>query len=506
MATLLSATIYFVILTNLLHSTLEVGIVTALNILIWFLVAICILAQPIVNQTPIPAPLAVLKFVPELLARNDRSGAIGVFKASVILALILGLGVTGFLIALPFLMIPLLGGSAVLPIFVQLAGLDVLIISVGQVALATVVALGETKVATRYIWIWSIVRYGLASILLVPLEINGVLAGWILGDLWLVFCSLKRSLRGIGIDPAPSDFSFTEFIRYSLYNLIAALMGFAINQADRLFILTTQGLSHLAVYNVAIVASSIAASAPLSLVMIMLPAVATLYASKKMDDLHWLVRSYTRYVSILVMPIAFGLAAVMEIPLRIFGQDYVSGVIPAVVVSVASGLTAFNMVHASALIALGRLRWYTVANLLGLGGLLVVTAALTPLLGLIGPALGRSSLMIIAAMVYALATLRTGVFEFDWRAYFISIACSTLMAGVVFSAFSLFHTFYAKIAALPLFVVLGVGTYLGSMRVCHLLMPSDIDFIRNLTPRRFHRYLPLIAKLAGVKYVLNRQA
>jgi cadmium resistance protein CadD (predicted permease) len=80
------------------------------------------------------------------------------------------------------------------------------------------------------------------------------------------------------------------------------------------------------------------------------------------------------------------------------------------------------------------------------------------------------------------------------------------MAGVVYGVFSLLLTFYAKIAALPFLIVLGVGTYLGSLRVSRLLSPTDIDFVRNLMPQRFHRYLPLIAKLAGIKYVLNREA
>ena len=503
MAALLAGSVYFIFLTNLLHSTLEVGIVTALNIMIWFLVTICVLAQPIINQTPIPAPLAVLKFVPELLARNDRSGAAGVIRASVILALIIGLTVASVLITLPSLVIPLLGGSAVLPNFVQLAGLDVVVVSIGQVGLAAVIALGDTRAATRSIWIWSITRYASASILLIPWGINGVLVGWILGDFSLVFFSLKKSLYENGAASAPSNFK--QFITYNAYNLIAALMGFTITQADRLFTLTTQGLSHLAVYNIAIVSSSIVSSVPLTLVTVMLPAVASLYASKKMVDLHFFIRSYTRYTSLLVMPIAFGLAAVIEIPLRIFGPEYVSGAVPAVITSIASGLTALSAVYASALLALGKLRWYTVANLAGLIGLVVVTAILTPILGLNGPALGRACLMMIATVIYGLATLRAGVYEFDWRVYVASIACSTVMAIAVFGALSLFQTFNTKIAALPLLIFLGAGTYLISIRACRLLSRNDVDFIRNLTPRRFHQYLPIIAKLAGVKYVLNEQ-
>lgn len=500
MVTLLAGMVYFVIMTNLFRSTIEVGVVTALNIWIWFVVTFCILATPIVNQNPIPAPLAVLKFIPELLAKNERAAAVLVLRSSVWVALILGLIAGGFLIISPSLFTPLLGGSAVLPNFVQLAGVDVIAVSVGQVGLAAVIALGETRAATRYIWIWAIVRYTFASVLLLPLGVVGVLVGWIVGDLSLVYFSLRRSLRGANAPSHTSAFSFRELISYSAYNLTAALIGFTISQADRFFTLATQGLSPLAVYNVAIVASSIASSAPYALVTVMLPAVAALYASNKMGEFHRLIRSYTRYLSILVMPVAFGLAAVMEIPLRIFGPAYTSGAAPAIIVSIAAGLTALSAIYASALIAMGKMRWFTAANLLGLGGFFVVTSYLTPILGLSGPAFGRAALMIIASIIYAFAAFRAGVFELDLRAYLVSVVCSTIMGILVFTAISLLHSFYARISALPLLIVFGFLTYLGLIRVCRLVSRDDLEFIRAITPRAFQRFLPIIARLVGVRY------
>ena len=499
MVTLLTGMIYFVIMTNLFHSTVEVGVVTVLNILIWFLVTFCVLATPIANQNPVPAPLAVLKFVPELLAKNERFAAVRVLRASVWVALILGFAIGGFLIISPSILIPLLGGSAVLPDFVRLAGVDVIVVSVGQVGLAAVIALGETGAATRYIWIWAIVRYAFASVLLVPLGVSGVLVGWILGDLSLVYFSLMKSLRGIQVPSEKGAFSFLELMSYNAYNLTAALIGLIITQADRLFTLSTGGLSPLAVYNVAIVASNIATSAPYALVTVMVPAVAALYASKKMDEMHRLIRSYTRYLSILVMPAAFGLAAIMQIPLRIFGAAYTSGTAPAAIVSVAAGLTALSAIYASALIAMGKMRWFTLANLLGLGGFFVVTFFLTPLFGLSGPAFGRAALMIIASIIYAVATFRAGVFEFDLRAYLVSTACSTIMAVLVFAAISLLHTFYTKLAALPLLIAFGALAYLGLVRACRLVSKEDIEFIRAITPRAFHRVIPTIARLVGVR-------
>lgn len=496
---LLINTLYFAILTNFLGSAQQVGVVTALNILIWFLVTICIFAQPIVISSAIPAPPAVLKFIPELLAKNEEKGAVRVFRASVISSMILALGIAGVLFALPSLVISLLGGEAVLPIFVQLSAVEIVVISIGQICLGSVVALGDTKTGTLYIVIWSIVRYALASVLLVPYGVAGVLIGWVIGDFGLLLLSLQKCIRGLNVHAGASSFSVKNLGRYSLFTLFAALIGFVVNQADRLFTLSQQGLSRLAIYNVAITASNVVSYAPYALLTVLLPAVVALFASGRIVELHDIIRLYTRYVSLVVMPIAFGLAAVMEIPLRIFGPDYVSGIMPAVIIAVASGLTAFGAVYAGVLLALEKMRGYTAANLLGVAALLVVGAVLTPVLGLSGPALGRASLLIVAAVVYAVATAKAGIFEIDSKAYFVAVAGSAIMALAVFGILSVIQGFILKIVMLPLLVVFGLLVYVGFLRVSRLLTISDIDFIRDLAPRRLNAVVLGIARLAGLK-------
>jgi len=231
---------------------------------------------------------------------------------------------------------------------------------------------------------------------------------------------------------------------------------------------------------------------------VMLPSVAALFAANKLQELHRLIHSNTRHLSILVMPISFGLAAIMKIPLRIFGEAYVSGTLPAVIVAVASGLTAVSVIYASVLLALGKLRWFTAANLLGLGGFFVFTWILTPLLGLSGPAVGRLVLMVITTIIYALATFLSGIFEFDLRAYLVSITCSTIMAIPIYVAVTSLHSFYLELAGLPFLIVFAVLIYLSLLRISRLISRDDLEFMREITPKSLQRYLPIIARITGV--------
>jgi O-antigen/teichoic acid export membrane protein len=496
---LLANTLYFLILTNILRSTLDVGIVTALNLTILFLVTVCILAQPITTQSPIPAPLAVLKFVPELLAKGAQTKAAKVFRVSFGMSAILAAMIAGILIVLPNLVVPLIGGAAISPSFVRLAAVDVLVYSLSQVCFGALIAVGDMRSATIYIICWSIARYALASILLIPYSIFGVLLGWITGDALVFVIVFRKSMHEVRGDLGSGAFPLRNLWRYSFYTLFSALIGYSITQADKILTLAGQGLPELAIYNVAIVAASFTGFAPYALLTVLLPALSALHSTGKINEMREMIRNYTRYVSIVVLPIAIGFASVAEIALRIFGPEYVSGLAPTMIVSVATGLTAIGAVYAGALLAIGELRWYTVANLLGLGGLVLVSALLTSFLGLSGPALGRAALMGISALVYALAMWKNGFFELDLKAFLSATGSSALMGIVVFEALYSAQTFILKLAFLPVMIVVGGIIYLGSLRLLHLLTASDLEFAGDIVPSRFYPLLLKIGKLLGIK-------
>lgn len=316
----------------------------------------------------------------------------------------------------------------------------------------------------------------------------------------MLIIALHKSLSAIHVeDGGAAGFSAFDLTKYSLYTLLGALIGFAINQADKIFTLSQQGLPQLAIYNVAIVAASFAGFAPSALVTVLLPALSSLHASNKKQEIREMTRTYTRYVSIVVLPVAMGFAAITEVALRIFGAAYVSGLVPSVIVSVLTGFTAVGAVYAGVLLAIGQLKWYTAANVLGLVSLVTVSYLLTPILGLSGPALGRGSLMVLVAVVYAIAVQRSGFLEIDVKAFLSAAGSSALMGGVVFMALSFFHTFLLKLVMLPVMVAVGAAIYVGSLRALHLLTENDVEFVSGITPKRFQKLIPLLAKFAGIK-------
>jgi len=293
-------------------------------------------------------------------------------------------------------------------------------------------------------------------------------------------------------------FPVTALVSYSLYTVFSALIGFGVNQADKLFTLANQGLRELAIYNVAIVASSFSGFAPFALLSVLLPVLSSLYFTRKRAEMRRMVRSYSRYVSMIVMPVAFGLAALMEVALRIFGQEYVGGLVPAVVVSLATGMTAVSYVYAGALLAVGEMKWYTTANIAGIAIMLVISALFTPILGLAGPALGRAVLMAVVFIVYAYAVRRAKFLEFDGKAYLYSLAGSAIMAAVVFLLVSEITSFAVRLLAVVPLMVLGLLIYIGTLRAFRLVNASDVNFFLTVLPSSLHMVTRRVAKLVGV--------
>jgi len=495
---LLANTGYFLFLTHVM-APLDVGVITSLNIMITLLVTVSILAQPIITQSPIPAPMAVLKFLPEVGSEKSNVAARMVFKYSLTLTTLLSGAAMFALLGVPSYVVPFLGGQAVLPVFIRLAGLDVLVMSMAQICLGTVIALGEMKKAGTYIISSGVAKFGLATLLQLRYAIVGILAGFIIGDLILLILALSYCRTNLRETIGNSKLSLAELSRYSAYTLGSALMGFAISQADKIFALAQEGLPELAVYNVAIVASNLPGFAPYALLTALLPALSALRASGKRREMRDMIRAYSRYVSMAVLPIAFGFASLSDVVLRIFGPEYAAGFAPSVIVTLTTGLTAIGLVYAGVLLAVGELRWYTGANVMGLVALFTVSALLTPVIGLVGPALGRASLRVVASCIYVAAAKRSDLLELDLKAFLSATGSATIMGIALFGLVASVHSFTLQLALLPLFVVLGAVIYVGSLRALRLITAADVEFIMGIMPSRFAPILNRTAKIIGIR-------
>jgi O-antigen/teichoic acid export membrane protein len=194
-------------------------------------------------------------------------------------------------------------------------------------------------------------------------------------------------------------------------------------------------------------------------------------------------------VNLTAVPIGFEVAAVSPFLLRVFGDIYAQGgasVMAVIAISIA--FTAVSAVFSSSLLVDDRAHHFTISNILGLGGLVLVALVTVPVLGSFGIALGRSAMLfiILGATMYFVS--RTGRLILDVPTYIKSIASSGLAAVLIYFALVLLEALglsrTAVVVASLLFIPVGFALYLAFMKVVRAYKEEDLEFLDSLLPGR----------------------
>lgn len=488
--TLVLNTLFLVLLANYYASNqAEVGVVSILNVVLVSVTTISILASPLVGAG-VATPPAVAKFLAQYRGSTDKSGR------SVYL---ISLGICGALSA-SILLLSTYGPVADLVAGPSEAGavffacLDAVVYSFAQLGAYSMLGNGRTTSAGKAIIVSSVLRYAFASLLLLAgMGPPGVFVGFALGDSSLAIFS--NYVTGLDLRRRPSgQVPSGPVLRYMSSVLLAALMGLAVSQSDKLLAFLQLGLPTLAVYNIATVGAAVASFVPSAVTNVLVPYLGG-YASDEGEEKKML-RSYTRHISLTAMPVGFELAAVSPFLLRVFGDAYASGAPIMAVIAISISLTAVSAVYTSSLLVDDRAHHFALSTVLGLVGLVVVAFLTVPTQGALGVAIARSAMLLVSSLLIAYFVWRAGRLVLDAGAYLKSLGASVLMAAIVLDVL----VFLAREGLGRLGLVLGslimmpVGfaIYLMSMKALKAFAEEDIDFLESLLPR----WLGVLSRLA----------
>ncbi len=286
---------------------------------------------------------------------------------------------------------------------------------------------------------------------------------------------------------------------YSAPLLVAALISFGITQIDKIFTwLTRVAISELGIYNIAIGASTIAASAPIAVTTALVPALSSLEAKQDSLNFRNLSRVYTRYASLIAMPVAFMIASLSTSLIQIFGTAYLGGAFPLSIVSISVGITSVVGVYSGELLATKRTKPIMLANIIGLAAFTGLLALLVPTQGFLGAAWSRMAMNLVVAAVIIYFVRKSGLLVLDRRAFVGAMIASVLTASLLYFSTNAIGGYRRQIAALPFLIPSGVVVYLTVLRVLKIFNQDDVNFLKRLLPRRLEKLAIIAAKLAGV--------
>jgi len=432
-------------------------------------------------------PSAAVKFVAELKGKNDKKAAAGVafqiFRFSFLASIIIGSLVFLFSSQICYL---LTRTTEHVEVFKILA-LDLAFAGVLPGLNGIMIGLQKMKeLAELNIAAYIIKKLLSIAFLLVNLGLWGVMLGWLIGDLCGFVLFSGYVLRSFGM---PSfGFSLKRILGFSWPIYLSSWASFGYNWFDRALLLAYVPLADVGVYNVAVTAFGVMASIPSAISTALFPQYSELQGRDGMRSLEKAVRTASRYVCYIVVPLAVGLASTARPTISLFaGRAYEMGAIPLAVLSLFGAATCIGAALSDIFSITERTKVSALLTLIVVSISVFLGFLLLPSTGVFGASILRGVAMIfgLALILVFLKRMRLFAISFDFEALWKSWVASSVMASTVLGFQFLLYGKYL----LPLYVLAGSMVYLVMLKFLKAVRAHDVHLIRALFSGRWAHFI-----------------
>jgi len=480
--------IYFAFAARIL-SVAEIGVVSALGMV----------AALFVTFGTLALPSAATKYISEYLGKDRRDLAKGVYKK----VLQFGFSVSSLLsllciVASTFISVFVFGSQAY-QLLINLLALDVFALLLSSFFTGTLFGLQKFREIAFAGIMLSCLRYGSSLYLLIQgYGLMGLVIGWVIGDfvgLGLLFFFTSTSFE---IRAAPHP--FMKLVGYSAPLYMTGILSYFSAYVDKFIILFLAGFTTLGIYSVAVMAASVIGFVSSSIGNSLFPQLSELYGRHGRDALKVASIKASRYIFLIFVPLAVGLAATSYPTIMLFvGASYESGWLPLTMISMAMALTCAGVVVNNLLLSLGFTRTFFEANMLGVVVGAVCCALLVAPFGSSGAALGRVALMTTSFGYLAYTLRRVFGLHFDPDAFKKSLVGSTVMAIAV----GLLQFVWLDGRLLPLYVFVGGLFYVLMLRFLNALNNEDVKLLHEFMPKYFGGVIDTFARFLNIEEKLK---
>jgi O-antigen/teichoic acid export membrane protein len=235
---------------------------------------------------------------------------------------------------------------------------------------------------------------------------------------------------------------------------------------------------------------------PAGITAALYPAYAEIQAAKGKPGLQDAIRVASRYVSFIVIPLAFGLVATATPALSLFvGEPYEHGSAALQIITIFFALTVVGNAFANIFLLLGETATASAATTASVAASIVTALILLPIFGINGAATSRGVGMLVSfALTLALVRRRIRL-SFDLEAFWKSFVASIVMAVMVWLTQ---YVFYNRLL-LPAYVIVGAVTYLVGLRLLKAVHPADAQLAVESLGKRYEPLVNLAGKILGIQ-------
>jgi len=428
---------------------------------------------------------AAVKFIAELRGQNEQKRAAGV-AFQILRFTFIGSVVSGSLVFLFSTQICYLltKTTGYVEVFKILA-LDLVFAGVLPSLIGIMIGLQKMKeLAGLNIVAYTIGKVLSIAFLLLNLGLWGVVLGSLIGDLCGFSLFSGYILRSCG---TPSfGFSLKRILSFSWPIYLSSWAGFGYSWFDRALLVAYVPLAEVGVYNVAATAFGVMASIPSAISTALFPKYSELQGRNGMRSLEKAVRTASRYVSYVVIPLAVGLAATARPTISLFaGRAYEMGASPLAILSLFGAATCVGASLSDIFSIAERTKMYALLTLTVVSVSISLGLVLLPLTGLLGAAIVRGVSMALGLLMMVTVLRRMKLFrvDFDLEALWKSWLASLAMAIAILFLQEVWYSKYL----LPIYVLAGGVVYLVMLRILRAVRAHDVHLVKAFVGRRWGR-------------------
>lgn len=428
---------------------------------------------------------AAVKFVAESKAKDEQKAAAGVAFHIFRLSFLGSILFSAFLFFFSSQISYLLTRTTEYVEAYRILALDLTFAGVLPNLNGIVIGLQKIKEAAGF----NIVAYTLSKLLsvvflLLKLGLWGVVLGWLIGDLCGFLLFSGCIVKDLGM---PSfNFSLKRLVRFSWPIYISSWVGFGYNWFDRVLILAYASLADVAIYNVAVTAFGMMYALPGAISTALFPQYSELHGRNGIRGLEKVVRTASRYVCYVVVPLAIGLVATARPTISLFaGRAYETGALPLAILCFFGASTCVGASLSDIFSIAERTKTYALLTLTVLSVSISLGLVVLPLAGVLGAAIVRGAAMVSGLLIMVAVLRRMKLFrvDFDLEAFWKSWLASLVMAVAILLLQEVWYSKYL----LPIYVLVGGVVYMVMLRILRAVRAHDVHLVKAFVGRRWER-------------------
>lgn len=337
----------------------------------------------------------------------------------------------------------------------------------------------ESAIITVITWA---LFYSVAVVLaLVIRSLFEIVIGWILG--MAIGSLVEYLLIARSTNKMPRKGTLPDnriFYGFLLPVLFSSLMGYGSIYTDRFIVAGLLSLSQLGIYNFVLLfaLSMLLISAPFSNILI--PKFSELFGKGEKGEIKGYVRGSVLLLSFVYVPIALGIAAISPLLLHILGgSQYVAGTAPLMIIMFISALFSPQYILTQAMVSVRKTNVLLVSNSVPLLSNILLSFLLIPKFGLIGAALGFSSVNVATFIILLYYSNKEELASFEilgmmkvWAASLATFALMYILRSITGN----------QIGLVILYIIAGVLVYLGIVRGLRIFTGHSREIVSSLFP------------------------